>query len=120
MSLIISLIPKAYAQGIINPVIDPSVGTGPGEPIIGRVIGAVVGVFIVVGAIMALLHLLFGAVKWITAGGDKTQMENARERITQAIIGLIILASVWALMVFIGSFLGLNFPNFTLPGIAVP
>lgn len=103
-------------QGIVNPVL-PEVGQGEGGAILGNVIGAVVGIFLVGGFIFALLHMLFGAITWISASGDKAKLQNAQERITQAIVGLIVLAATWALMSLIFSFLGFGaqFPLFPLP-----
>lgn len=97
-----------YADGITNPVL-PIPGTGgqaAGPGIFGKIISALIGMFLLFGFILALFHLLFGAVRWITAGGDKTTLEHARDRIYQAIVGLIILVAVWALTVLISTFLG--------------
>lgn len=103
-------------QGIVNPVL-PEVGQGDGNAILGNVIGAVVGIFLVGGFIFALLHMLFGAITWISASGDKAKLQNAQERITQAIVGLIVLAATWALMSLLFSFLGFGaqFPLFPIP-----
>jgi hypothetical protein len=38
-----------------------------------------------------------GAISWITSGGDKGKIEDARNKITAAVIGILILASAWAL-----------------------
>lgn len=53
-------------------------------------------IFIVAGAI-TFAYLIFGAIKWITSGGDKSKVEEARNKITSAIIGLLILVAVWAI-----------------------
>lgn len=110
------LIPEARAQ-INNPALPSGIGSGPGEPIIGRTISALVGVFIVVGFVLAIFHFMFGAFRWITASGDKTALQNAQDRMTQAVVGLIILAAAWAVMLLVSEFLGLDFPNINLPGL---
>lgn len=61
-----------------------------------------------VGAVAAFLFIVLGGVLWITAGGDKGKVEQARERITQGIIGLAILAVSWAIALLVQRFLGLN------------
>lgn len=119
----ISLIPYAFAQsssdcaGIHNPVLPFITGCGPGETAIGNLIGALMGMILIFGAILAFLHLLFGGIRWITASGDKTAMQDAQDRITQAIVGLIIMAVVWTVMVLLGNFTGIGFPNFKIPSI---
>ena len=45
-------------------------------------------------------------MEWITSGGDKGKTESARNKITAAIIGLIVLASSWAVLMLILGFLG--------------
>lgn len=75
---------------------------------LGSVVSAVAGVMIIIAAIAAFLFLIIGGIQWITSGGDKAGMESARNRITAAIVGLIIVASAWALMTLLGQFIGFN------------
>ncbi len=75
---------------------------------IGFVISAIVGVMIIVAAVLAFLFLILGGIQWITSGGDKAGMEAARNKITAAIVGLIVVAAAWALMFLIGQFIGFN------------
>ncbi len=51
----------------------------------------------VVGSVIFLFVILLGGIQWMTSGGDKTQIETARNRITMAIVGLIILFSIYAI-----------------------
>ncbi len=62
----------------------------------------------VVAALLLLLYLLWGAIEWITAGGEQSKIQSARDRITQAIVGILVLASVVALFNMITWFLGLG------------
>lgn len=76
---------------------------------LGDLIGNTVGFGIVIGAVFALIWLLLGGITWITSSGDKAKLEEARDRITQAIIGLAIVMSVWAIWTLVTSrFFGLN------------
>ena len=104
---------------ISNPVLPNSLGnnTGGGGNTIGLLIGNIVGVIVIIAFLMAFMYLLMGGISWITSGGDKAQLESSRNKITHAIIGLIIVAAVWAIMNIVGPFLGLNFPNLTIPTI---
>jgi len=40
--------------------------------------------------IIAFFLLLWGGIKWITSGGEKTKVDSARKTITYTIIGLIL------------------------------
>src|SRR5690242_10589732 len=48
-----------------------------------------------VGTIAALGYLLYGAFNWLSAGGEKAKVETGKSMMTQAIIGLVVLASVF-------------------------
>ncbi|OGY17615.1 MAG: hypothetical protein A2786_00015 [Candidatus Chisholmbacteria bacterium RIFCSPHIGHO2_01_FULL_52_32] len=71
-------------------------------------------IVLVIGALAALLFLFWGGVSYITSGGDKEATKAAREKITNAVIGLAILAIVWVLWRLIVYFLGLS-PGFRGP-----
>jgi hypothetical protein len=66
----------------------------------------------VVAALLLLLFLIWAAIDWITAGGDSGKIEKARQKITQSIIGIIVLASVVALFTLVQNFLGIKIFNF--------
>lgn len=85
--------------------------------------GAVSIVFVVAAA-LTFAYLIYGAITWITSGGEKSKVESARNKITSAAIGLIILASVWAIynLVLTVAFGGndISLPNLNDPAITVP
>ncbi len=85
---------------------------------VGQLISAVVGTLLIVAALLAFFYLILGGIQWITSGGDKAGMEAARNKITHAIVGLIIVGAAWAIMLLVQNFLGvtiiggqLNFPT---------
>jgi len=75
---------------------------------LGQLISAVVGTLLILAALLAFLFLLMGGLQWITSGGDKASMETARNKITHAIVGLIIVGAAWAIMMLVQNFLGVN------------
>ena len=75
---------------------------------IGSLIGGAVGVIIILALILTFFYLIIGGISWITSGGDKGQVEAARNRITNALIGLAIVAGAWALMKLVGFFFGID------------
>jgi hypothetical protein len=86
---------------------DANPGGGFG-PFIGTVLSGVMGV----GALLVFLYLVWGAISWITSGGDKAKTEKARNQMTQAVIGLIVLASTLVIFMLLQQFLGIEVLNF--------
>lgn len=110
---------KTLAQ-IVNPVLPDNLGQGgseAGPPAVGQLISGFIGAFFVFAFVMALFYLLLGGFNWITAGGDKTRLQGARDEITNALVGLIVVGAGWAIMMLVGDFLGIQFPNLELPTI---
>ena len=56
----------------------------------------VINIIFTVAALITFFYLVWGAINWITSGGDKGKVEDARNKITAAVIGLLILAASWA------------------------
>ncbi len=82
------------------------------------VIGKVIQVVLVVAIVLALFFLIWGGIKWVTSGGDKTKVETARNTIIAAIIGLVIaLLSFFILRVVLSLFGFSDFNNLQLPTI---
>ena len=66
--------------------------------------------------LLVFVYLIWGGIEWITAGGDKSKTESARQKITNAIIGLAIVASALAISVVLSNFFGISIgSNITLP-----
>lgn len=97
---------KTSFAAITNPAIDPSMGNNPSGAESGDIfLTYFVGIWrtiINVGALLLLLYMIWGGIDWITAGGDSGKVGNARNKITQAVIGMIILAFSFVLIGFIG------------------
>jgi hypothetical protein len=75
---------------------------------LGNLVSNLWGVAFSIGAIAAFLFMGLGALTWITGGGEKAKVEEAKERITQGIVGLAILAVSYAVALLVQQFLGLN------------
>ena len=57
---------------------------------IGPIIGTVLKILLVAAVVIALFYLIYGGIRWITSGGDKGKVDEARKHIVAAIVGLII------------------------------
>ncbi len=104
---------KVFAQAQLNIPQPTNIKIGD----IGKLISALVGVLLILAALMAFFFLILGGIQWITSGGDKAGMEAARNKITHAIVGLIIVGAAWAVMILVQNFLGIQIigGNLSLP-----
>src|SRR5690349_7405124 len=57
---------------------------------IGTLISSIVTILLIAAAIIALFFLIWGGIRWITSGGDKSKVDSARQTIIASIIGLIV------------------------------
>lgn len=73
---------------------------------ITRGISSVIGLMTVTAGIWFIFQFLTGGFYWISAGGDKNKLHEARERITNAGIGLVIVVAGWSLLAIAGQFFG--------------
>lgn len=77
--------------------------TGPGE-----YFSSIIGGIMVVAVLLVFFYLIWGAIEWITAGGDQSKIQKGRDKIVQSIIGIIVLASTLAIFSVLQVFLGIE------------
>lgn len=65
-------------------------------------------VALILGSVMTFLYLVWGGIQWITSGGNQEAAKSAKEKITDAIAGLALLAAVWVIWRLIIYFLGIS------------
>lgn len=75
------------------------------------IISNLLGLFTIVGALIFVIYFLMAAIQWITAGGDAGKLTEAREKIVQGIIGLIILVAAYGILGLIGTLVGIDILN---------
>jgi hypothetical protein len=72
---------------------------------------------LLVAGLAAFFYLLIGGVQWVLAGGDKEGTEKARKKITNALIGLAIVFSAYALAFLIETIFKVSILSFNIPTI---
>jgi hypothetical protein len=108
------MIKKAFAQ--ITNVAVPGGGAPDDSPRqFAITIATLWQTIILVGGLAFLLYFLMGGITWITAGGDKGKIEEARGKITQGLVGLAVLAASYVIIKFIETAIGLNLLNISWP-----
>lgn len=59
-----------------------------------------------ISALLVFVYLIWGAFDWITSGGDRSKTDAARNKMTAAVVGLIIVAASYAVLTIVLQFLG--------------
>lgn len=73
----------------------------------------------IIGALFFFFIMIMGAIQWISSGGDKNALEEAKHKITNAIIGIVILFSVFAILKLIESFFGISILTLDIGSLAI-
>ncbi len=88
-----------------------------GNLTIPSLIAGLIRFTVVVAAIVFFFILVIGGIRWIASGGDKAQTEAARNQITAALVGLVIVFAAWAIVALIETFFGINIFSLALPSV---
>lgn len=59
--------------------------------------------------LLALFYIIQGGIQWIVSTGDKQRVDQARLKITYAVVGLIIVLGGFFIVGFVFNFFNLNF-----------
>ena len=96
--------------GITNPALGKlnDLGGADGIGFFSKLIPSLVGLLFIFGALAFFFMLLWGAVSYILSGGDKAHVENARGRITNALVGFVLLIGSFAIVKLIETFFGID------------
>lgn len=96
----------------------PSDYSGVCDINIDTAIGSLVNFAYLIAIIVALFYLIWAGIKWITSGGDKAALQQARDHLIGAIIGLVVVFLSYLILTLVGKFfLGADFSlsNITIP-----
>ena len=102
---------KTLLAEITNPIINQDLGTGGGAEggnILARLIVILWRTLMTLGGLAVILFFVLGAVRWLTAGGDSSKVEEARNTLTNAMIGMALVFGVMAFTNFIGPAIGFD------------
>lgn len=67
-----------------------------------------VGLGLAIGIIVFFFVMLIGAIRWIASGADKAELEQARSQITNGLVGIVLLLSLFALIKVLETFFGID------------
>ena len=100
--------PHAMAVLTINDTGLPATATTTGltddpnaSPSLAQAIGSVIGAILSLTGVIFLVIIVWGGNMWMTAKGNEQQVEQAKNLITNAVIGIIIIIGSYALTYFL-------------------
>lgn len=75
---------------------DIGLGNADPESIVVNIINWILGIL----ALIAVIMILIGGFKWMTAGGNEEKVEGAKKLLIAAVIGLVIILAAWGISVY--------------------
>jgi hypothetical protein len=100
---------------IISPIVNPAIpniakqtDTNNIPTMFGTLVSGLIGILLTVATIFTFAQLVQAGLEWISSGGDKSNVESARNHITNAIMGLFIVFAAWAIFILILRFFGIT------------
>lgn len=100
-----ALTPRAYAvetitaDDLLPTEFSDNVGLGQGD--LRETIGKVIQVALSFLGIVAVCIVLWGGMRWMTAGGSEEKVKEAQKIMIAGLIGLAIILSAWAITSFV-------------------
>ena len=88
----------------------PATASGVGEGL-AHTISVVIGLFTLVAGIWFLFQVITSGYAYMNAGGDKEKAATARKKITQALVGLVIVVLAIFIINLLGYILDIDFLN---------
>lgn len=87
-----------------------------GADAFSKIVQFIITILLTAAVVISLVFLIYGGIRWILSGGDKQAIENARNTIVAAIVGLVISLLAFFVLNLIATAL-LNLPGglFKLP-----
>jgi len=91
--------------------IDPIKPLPPGKDATSQIestISMVVGFLTIVGVIYFAIQIILAGYSFLSSQGDKTKLEEARKKLTNSIIGLLVIVVAMGLSALLAGLLGLD------------
>jgi hypothetical protein len=104
---------------IINPILNTTLQGQTGIDFFGNLVPRLVTLGFIIGSLIFFFILIIGAIQWISSGGDKNAIEEAKHKITNAIIGIVILFLIFVIMKVIESFFGISILTLDIGNLAL-
>jgi hypothetical protein len=105
---------------LVNPVLRPIVGnvasmTGGPAGSLQTLITNTITIFISIGGLYFFVMLIMGGYGFITGGSDKEGVQKATLKIKNALIGIVILLSIYTIMWVVEAVFAVSIRNIVVP-----
>jgi amino acid transporter len=67
-----------------------------------------IGAFTLIAGLMFIFYFVYAGLIWLSAAGEKSKVQKARDQMTQAAIGLAVIVMSYGMIGLIGSVFGLD------------
>lgn len=104
------MIKSAFAA-ITNPAIQKQASGIGQDKLFARYIAVLWKAMVIIGGIIILLYLVWGALDWIMSGSNPERLKRAKDKMFNGIFGLVILVLSYAIIKVISTITGLNILN---------
>ncbi|MCH7541701.1 hypothetical protein IH981_02920 [Patescibacteria group bacterium] len=112
ITLLRAIIINIPALAIASPALAQRFDFDPNSNIpftnLGELIANAAILLFVAAAILAFIFIVIGGVQWIAAGGDKLGAAAARDRITAAVVGLVVVVAAFGITLIVTTLFGIN------------
>jgi len=115
MKLISTVSAQVLGDNAINLGPPGGFGTIPSNIDLKTIIGSGLQLLLLIAAVFFFVYLIIGGIKWIMSGGDKAKVEAARNQITHALIGLLVVFGAWIVASLIKTMFGIDIFNPPIP-----
>lgn len=95
----ILIAPRVFALDVGYNAIEGELQLGQTD--IRTMTASIINVLMSLLGILAVVIILLGGFKWMTAMGDEDKVGEAKKLISQGIVGLVIILSAWAIARFV-------------------
>lgn len=95
---ILNFIPKAHAQAVTISQLPPDVTL---ETLFLRIVSWA----LYIGGAAAAIYVIYGGFSYITSAGDQQKAEQAKNTLTYAIIGLVVIALAISIVTWVNNWL---------------
>lgn len=99
--------PSSQYKNVSNPVLG-NLNSLDGQSFISQLLPKFVGWLYVFGGLAFFFMFLWGGISWILSGGDKAHVESAKARITNSLVGFVLLIGSFAIIKLIQTFFDIN------------
>jgi len=85
------------------PQVKPAGDTYYGQTFLSTQVGKIIGVVLSLVGVLFLILMLYAGIMWMVSRGNEQEVTKAKDLLTNAIIGIIIVFAAYALTAFIGT-----------------